>query len=66
MLGILFCNRMYKNFIDLCYYFSHKFYADKTLVLINNIIKKYEITHLIKKEHKHNNKKNNKNIKWII
>ena len=59
---IPFENRNFKNFIEFCYYYSKKFNAQKIREFINFIIKKHKITHLIKKEHKNNNR----NIRWII
>lgn len=67
---IIFKNKKFKNFIEFCYYYSKKFDSQKIHNFICIIIKKYKLTHLIKKEHKNNsiNKNNNKNknIKWII
>lgn len=64
---IIFENNKFKNFIDLCYFYSNKYNANKISIYIENIIKKYNLTYLTKKEHKNNktnNYKNNKNKIW--
>jgi len=65
--NIVFQNNKFKNFIDLCYFYSKKYKVEKITLLIENIIKKYNLMYLIKKEHKNNstnNYKNNKNKIW--
>lgn len=65
--SIVFENNKFKNFIDLCYFYTNKYNAIKINILIENIIKKYNLTYLIKKQHKNNktnNYKNNKNKLW--
>lgn len=65
--NIVFQNNKFKNFIDLCYFYSKKYKVEKITLLIENIIKKYNLMYLIKKEHKNNrtnNYKNNKNRLW--
>ena len=65
--SIVFENNKFKNFIDLCYFYTNKYNAIKITIYIENIIKKYNLTYLIKKEHKNNktnNYKNNKNKLW--
>jgi hypothetical protein len=65
--SIIFENNKFKNFIDLCYFYSNKYNANKINILIENIIKKHNLTYLLKKEHKNNktnNYKNNKNKLW--
>lgn len=64
---IIFENNKFKNFIDLCYFYSNKYNANKINILIENIIKKHNLTYLLKKQHKNNktnNYKNNKNKLW--
>ena len=65
--NIVFQNNKFKNFIDLCYFYSKKYKVEKITLLIENIIKKYNLMYLIKKQHKNNrtnNYKNNKNRLW--
>ena len=64
---IVFENNKFKNFIDLCYFYTNKYNAIKITIYIESIIKKYNLTYLTKKEHKNNktnNYKNNKNKLW--
>lgn len=64
---IIFENNKFKNFIDLCYFYSNKYNAIKLIILIEHIIKNNNLTYLLKKEHKNNktnNYKNNKNKVW--
>ena len=64
---IVFENNKFKNFIDLCYFYTNKYNAIKITIYIESIIKKHNLTYLIKKEHKNNktnNYKNNKNKLW--
>ena len=65
--SIVFENNKFKNFIDLCYFYTNKYNAIKITIYIESIIKKHNLTYLIKKEHKNNktnNYKNNKNKLW--
>ena len=65
--SIVFENNKFKNFIDLCYFYTNKYNAIKITIYIESIIKKHKLTYLIKKEHKNNktnNYKNNKNKLW--
>lgn len=65
--SIVFENNKFKNFIDLCYFYTNKYNAIKITIYIESIIKKQNLTYLIKKEHKNNktnNYKNNKNKLW--
>ncbi len=65
--SIVFENNKFKNFIDLCYFYTNKYNAIKITIYIKSIIKKHKLTYLIKKEHKNNktnNYKNNKNKLW--
>lgn len=65
--SIIFENNKFKNFIDLCYFYSNKYNANKINILIENIIKTHNLTYLLKKQHKNNktnNYKNNKNKLW--
>ena len=64
---IIFENNKFKNFIDLCYFYSNKYNAIKITIYVESIIKKHNLTYLLKKEHKNNktnNYKNNKNKLW--
>jgi hypothetical protein len=64
---IIFENNKFKNFIDLCYFYSNKYKSNKITLLIEDIIKQNSLTYLTKKEHKNNktnNYKNNKNKLW--
>jgi len=45
----------FKNFIHFCYYYSKKFNSIKSIEYIDFLIKKYNLTQLIKKEHKNKN-----------
>ncbi len=56
-------NYKFENLIDFCYYFCNKYKSYGVTNYINYLINKYKLTHLIKKIHKNNNRKN---IKWII
>jgi hypothetical protein len=65
--SIVFENNKFKNFIDLCYFYSNKYNAIKITIYVECVIKKYNLTYLLKKEHKNNktnNYKNNKNKLW--
>ena len=65
--SIVFENNKFKNFIDLCYFYTNKYNAIKITIYIESIIKKHNLTYLLKKEHKNNktnNYKNNKNKLW--
>ena len=59
---INFENLKFKNLIDFCYYYSKYYNSNNTLKFLLEFIRKYQLSKLIKKEHK-NNIKNNTN-KW--
>ena len=59
-------NIIFQNIIDFILFYSKKYNSYKIYNYINTIIKKYNLTHLIKKEHKHYCKNNNRNNKWKI
>ena len=56
----LYKNIYFNNLIDFFNYYCN---SDKSKNIINNIIKNYNLSHLIKKSHKNNA---NKNIRWTI
>lgn len=58
--SIYYKNIHFNNLIDFFYYYSSN---NKSKVIIIQIIRKYNLTHLIKKIHKNNV---NKNIRWNI
>ena len=65
--AIIFENNKFKNFIDLCYFYSNKYNAIKITIYVECIIKTHNLTYLLKKQHKNNktnNYKNNKNKLW--
>lgn len=63
---IIFDNIIFQNLLDFVVTYSKKYNSHKINNYVNNIIKKYNLTHLIKKEHKHYCKNNNRNNIWKI
>ena len=56
----IYKNIYFNNLIDFFNYYCN---SNKTKNIINNIIKNYNLSHLIKKSHKNNA---NKNIRWTL
>jgi len=59
--NIYYKNLTFYSLIDFFYYYSNNNNTNKSKTIINEIIRKYNLTHLIKKIHKNNV---NKNIRW--
>ena len=66
---IKFEDKTFKNFIDFCFFHSKNYNSYKIHEFILDLIKVYNLSYLVKKEHKNNNNNNynnnNKNKIWI-
>jgi hypothetical protein len=62
---IFFENKKFDNLFNLLYYYSNKNKSYKILSLIDYLIKKYNLSMFLKKQHKNNNKNYNKNKIWM-